>query len=641
MDAKASLLILALSLPMLWLGGCVESPPPAGPPSAYEDGSDPSDPSTAAVSGYLTFGQQPAATQQPTSKHIDDTQRQLPDPADAATEVEGVIPGELLVTFDPSVGDEERAAILTESGLQEIERSPSGLCRVFCPARSKLASRQAKAATVGDAAALLNRRGVLRASPNLRRYIAAVPNDHYFPAQWHYSLINLPEAWDLTTGSDSVVVAVVDTGIVSTHPDLQGRLVPGYDFISDPASARDGDGRDSDPEDMGDEYNGPGRSSFHGTHVAGTIGAATNNGIGVAGVTWNTKIMPVRALGVNGGSSFDVAEAIRYAAGLPNVSGTLPAQPARIINLSVAGAPGEPASSEETAAIREATQAGALVICAAGNGGSSKPAWPAATPEALSVGAVDTQAVRTSYSNYGATLDLMAPGGMAGVDLNGDGYSDSVLSTGAAESGGQIITKYLFSNGTSMAAPHVAGVAALMLAVNPGLTVAEMRSILLGTARDLGVAGPDPDYGHGLVDAAAAVREAWRRAGHAGGQQAVPSEDSGDSSGGEQIYVLALKADTLEPVAQDETSAAEGYAFNLVGLASGAYLIYAGTDRDGDGFICDAGDLCGAIPTVTTPGPISLEAGERIVDLGLEVTELPAGDGAQGPVQPLHLPRMR
>ncbi|HQA43607.1 MAG TPA: hypothetical protein PK579_03540, partial [Phycisphaerae bacterium] len=186
-----------------------------------------------------------------------------------------------------------------------------------------------------------------------------------------------------------------------------------------------------------------------------------------------------------------------------------------------------------------------------------------------------------------------------------------------------------------------AGVAALMLAVNPGLTVAEMRSILLGTARDLGVAGPDPDYGHGLVDAAAAVREALRRAGHAGGQQAVPSEDSGDSSGGEQIYVLALKADTLEPVAQDETSAAEGYAFNLVGLASGAYLIYAGTDRDGDGFICDAGDLCGAIPTVTTPGPISLEAGERIVDLGLEVTELPAGDGAQGPVQPLHLPRMR
>lgn len=637
MDARASLLILASGLSAFWLAGCAETPLPAGPPSASADSVDLLDPSTAVVSGYLTFRPQPAAAGQPTA----DLQRQLVDPAEAATEVEGVIPGELLVMFDPSVGDEERAQILADAGMQEIERSPSGLCRVSCPPRSKMDSRQAKAITLDDAAALFNRPGVLRTSPNLRRYIAKVPNDQHFPAQWHYSLINLPEAWDLTTGSDEVVVAVVDTGVVSAHPDLQGRLAPGYDFISDPASARDGDGRDPDPEDVGDEYNGPGRSSFHGTHVAGTIGASTNNGAGVAGVTWNTRIMPVRALGVGGGTSFDVAEAIRFAAGLPNVSGTLPATPARIINLSIAGEPGEPASREETEAIREATAAGALVICAAGNGGSSRPAWPGATPEALCVGAVDVQAVRTSHSNYGPTLDLVAPGGTSSADLNGDGYSDSVLSTGAVESSGQIVSKYLFSNGTSMAAPQVAGVAALMLAANPALTATELRFILEGTARDLGPAGPDADYGYGLVDAAAAVREALRRTGDPGSGQAIPGAAPDDGSGGEPIYVVALEADSLAPAAQDETSGAQGFVFDLIGLPPGAYAIYAGTDRDGDGYICDAGDLCGGLPTAAAAEPITLNAGERILDLELELTELQADDGVQGQLQPLHLPRLR
>ena len=248
-----------------------------------------------------------------------------------------------------------------------------------------------------------------------------------------------------------------------------------------------------------------GHSSFHGTHVAGTIAAATNNGIGVAGVTWHGKIMPVRALGKGGGTSFDVAESIRFAAGLPNVSGTLPAKPARIINLSVAGMPGDPPAAEEVEAITEATSAGVLVVAAAGNQASSAPAYPAAQPEVISVGAVDMQGNRAAYSNYGSTVDLMAPGGDTTVDSNGDGYVDGVLSTCATDATGAPVFTYLFGSGTSMAAAHVSGVTALVMAANPTLTAAEVRTVLDTTARDLGASGPDDDYGNGLVDAGAAV----------------------------------------------------------------------------------------------------------------------------------------
>ena len=631
MDAKASIVALFLSLFSLWPAGCVETPL-TGPPSSESAGLDVNDPSTASVSGHLVVGSAAA-------KQVSELQRQVVDPAAAASEFGAVIPGELLVAFDPSLSQEERAAILAESGMEEIECSPSGVCRVAGPPRPQVDPRQAKSATVGDADALLNRPGVLRASANMRRYIARAPDDKHFPVQWHYSLINLPQAWDLTTGSDEIVVAVVDTGVVSSHPDLQGRLVPGYDFISNPATARDGDGRDADPEDMGDEYNGPGRSSFHGTHVCGTLGAATNNAMGVAGVTWSTRIMPVRALGVDGGTSFDLAEAIRFAAGLPNVSGTVPAVPARIINLSVAGEPGEPPAREEIAAIRDVTRAGVLVICAAGNNGSSEPTWPAASPEAICVGAVDIQTARPGYSNYGSTLDLMGPGGVGGQDVNGDGFPDSVLSTGATDSSGRVETKYIFNNGTSMAAPHVAGVAALMLAVNPSLSATDLRWILESTARDLGSPGRDDEYGHGLVDAAAAVGEALRLAGDPGSTPRPPTE-APDVPGAEQIYVLALEAGTWTPVAQDETSVARDYAYELRGLPPGTYAIYAGTDRNGDGFICDEGDLCGAMPAVTAPEPLNVEAGDRLSDVVLPMTELGAG-GSEGQVQPLRLPRVR
>ena len=144
---------------------------------------------------------------------------------------------------------------------------------------------------------MMRRPGIERAEPNYSRDALATPNDPLYAEQWHFPQIQLPAAWDLTTGSPSVRVAVIDTGILSNHPDFAGQLVDGVDMIGDSENAGDGDGVDSNPEDEGDGDLGDGSSSFHGTHVAGTVAAATNNSVGVGGVAWDSRIMPVRALG--------------------------------------------------------------------------------------------------------------------------------------------------------------------------------------------------------------------------------------------------------------------------------------------------------------------------------------------------------
>ena len=177
--------------------------------------------------------------------------------------------------------------------------------------------------------------GVRFTEKNLRMYALKTPNDKNYSVQWHYSAINLPAAWDVSTGASAVTVAVLDTGVVP-HPDLTPRIVPGYDMISDATNAGDGDGRDSDPTDKGGDEPG-GSSSWHGTHVSGTIGAATDNGSGVAGVTWTTRVMPVRVLGKQGGTSFDIAAAMNWAAGgtvtgMPNNP-----TPAKVLNMSLGG----------------------------------------------------------------------------------------------------------------------------------------------------------------------------------------------------------------------------------------------------------------------------------------------------------------
>lgn len=425
-----------------------------------------------------------------------------------------LVPGEVLVRFDPSTDAATRAAALARCALTEIETSPDGICRAEYAIDKTLAKSQRSMLTIAAAKRAAADPDVVDAVPNYVRSIAFQPNDEYYNLQWHYPMINLPEAWDITLGSDDVVVAVIDTGILPSHPDLVGRIGEGYDFISNVSDALDGDGRDTNPEDPGDRLGGPGRSSFHGTHVAGTIAATGNNGLGVTGVAPFCRILPLRALGRSGqGTDFEIGEAIRYAAGLPNVSGRVPARRAGVINMSLSGGAGTPGSSVIHSAVQAAVAANVVVVAAAGNDGSTDEAYPAAFSEVIAVGAVDLSQQLTRYSNHGSWLDLVAPGGNLGQDLNGDGWADGVLSTGASDAGGTIEMQYRFENGTSMASPHVAGLAALLLTVNPSLTPADVRDILETTARDLGASGRDNTFGYGLIDAAAAVREAQRRAG--------------------------------------------------------------------------------------------------------------------------------
>jgi serine protease len=223
----------------------------------------------------------------------------------------------------------------------------------------------------------------------------------------------------------------------------------------------------------------------------------------VAGIAWGAKIMPCRAVGINGGLSYDIEQCVRYVSGLPNDSGTMPAQPADIINLSLGGPTN---TTTAPAAYRLARDAGVIVIAAAGNDASSGLFAPAAYDGVVSVSATNISRQLASYSNFGFSIDVSAPGGDSG-DLNGDGFFDGVLSTGGDDSNGPIVFNYRFAAGTSMAAPHMAGVVALMKSVYPDLTPDIFDTMLQNgeLTDDLGSAGRDNSFGYGLINAQKAV----------------------------------------------------------------------------------------------------------------------------------------
>ncbi len=368
--------------------------------------------------------------------------------------------------------------------------------------------------TLDAIARVMRKRPALRAEPNYIRRASRVPNDPFYVYQWHYANINLPLAWDLTQGSSQVIVAVIDTGVLLNHPDLTGQLVAGFDFIRDPTRARDNDGIDPDANDVGDRGFG-GSSSFHGTHVAGTIAAHSDNGSGVAGIAWNSRIMPLRALGVDGGTSYDVIQCVRFAAGLSNDSNTVPAQRADIINLSLGS--GFSSQSEQDT-FNQVRAAGVIVIAAAGNEASSSPSFPAGYSGVISVAATTITKARAGYSNFGPTIDVSAPGGNSSTDVNGDGIGDGVVSTMGDDAGASTTFGYASLTGTSMAAPHVAGVVALMKAVFPGLTPAQFDASLVAgdLTDDLGTPGRDDTFGRGLINAQKAVTAAAALASGAG-----------------------------------------------------------------------------------------------------------------------------
>ncbi|MBN1829479.1 MAG: S8 family serine peptidase [Deltaproteobacteria bacterium] len=361
---------------------------------------------------------------------------------------------------------------------------------------------------------LRHRGEFLYAEPNFRRRAVFTPNDPLYGLQWHYSLINLPRAWDVTSGSGNVIVAVVDTGVLLNHPDLYGQLTAGYDFVSDADMEVDNEpGIDDNPDDPGDQD--PGGSSFHGTHVAGTIAALTNNRSGVAGAAWSARVMPVRSLGKGGGTIYDLVQGIRFAAGLSNDSGTTPERKADVVNLSLGG---EDYSQAEFNAVQAARNAGLFIVAAAGNESSSVPFYPASYAGVLSVSAVDMNKELAPYSNYGTAVDVAAPGGDTFRDVNGDGYTDGVLSTCGNDASGRIAYVYRFYEGTSMATPHVSAVISLMKAIYADLTPGQFESLLAAgqLTQDLGSPGRDNNYGYGLIDAFMAVRAAQDLAGTGG-----------------------------------------------------------------------------------------------------------------------------
>jgi len=431
------------------------------------------------------------------------------------------VPGEVIARFRPAAsGGKTLAGRLAATGLvlkAGADDRPvllsvpvSGTSAAASGAMAKTingdARLQRKWDTIRAIKQLRQRPDIEYAEPNYRRTHTLVPNDQSYPLQWHYPLINLPQAWDITTGASNVVVAVVDTGILASHPDLLGKIGQGYDFIRDPANALDGDGIDTDPEDPGDA-GVAGNSSFHGTHVAGTIAAATDNATGVAGASWATTLMPLRVLGLNGGTSYDIMQALLYAAQLPNDSGGVPAQRADIINLSLGG---YGFSQTEQNVINQVRNQGVMFVAAAGNDASGSPFYPASYNGVISVSAVDINRQAAPYSNFGPLVDLAAPGGNTATDINGDGYPDGVLSTGGDDLTGSIQYVYRFLQGTSMAAPHVAGVLALMKAVAPALSPADVDSLIVNgqLTTDLGAPGRDNIYGYGLIDAHRAVAAA-------------------------------------------------------------------------------------------------------------------------------------
>ncbi|WP_222123763.1 S8 family peptidase [Agrococcus jejuensis] len=347
--------------------------------------------------------------------------------------------------------------------------------------------------------------GVAYVEPNAMMTIAQT-NDPGYGQLWGLqdgpTGIDAPGAWTESRGAGAVV-AVLDTGITS-HPDLNPNVLPGYDFVSNASAARDGNGRDANPADQGDwsaanecQPNSAARnSSWHGTHVAGTIAAVGDNGQGVVGAAYEARIVPVRVLARCGGSTTDIADAIIWAAG-GSVSGVpANANPADVINLSLGGAGS--CSTTTQRAIDTAVARGATVVVAAGNSNANASGFnPANCRNVVTVAATDIGGNRAFYSNYGTTVDISAPGGESAV--RGEGIL-STLNTGTTTPGSPSYAEY---QGTSMATPHVAGVVALLAATEPGLTPAQIEQRLRATAASIPACSGG--CGAGLVDAAAAL----------------------------------------------------------------------------------------------------------------------------------------
>jgi len=385
------------------------------------------------------------------------------------------VPGEILLKFKPAINTEIRSSATYEKAMERIGLRIAQLnarCKVPFPEIKKWDSRidsiHLKFPPETDIMSIIKKYRsdpeVEYADPNyIRRVFATIPDDTKYPQQWGLTKIMADYAWDIEKGDTSIIVAVLDTGIDSDHPDLASKLISGYDFIND----------DSEPVD----------DNGHGTHVAGIIGAITNNGTGVAGVSWYCRIMPVKVMGADGsGSDAQLKDGILYASG----------NGAKILNMSL-GSPDSLPWYVQAALDRAHDESNCILIAAAGNDGVSQENFPAAYSKCIAVGATDEFDGKAIFSNYGSWVDVCAPGTNIWstmpnhwVKMNTEGYPQN----------------YASLNGTSMATPFVSGVAALIFAhfgtVTPNTEV-EYR--IKRAVDDIGIYG----LGSGRINAALAV----------------------------------------------------------------------------------------------------------------------------------------
>jgi thermitase len=426
--------------------------------------------------GHIVTGVWPVTAQEAQHLGADQDPTPLPASVAAAASPGQFKPGEVLVSFTkgvPAIAAERTMDVYGATHVRSLNGGGVELWQV--PEGTELAAAEQLSADPG----------VEYAEPNYLYYALGTPNDPSFSDQWAHTRIRSTAAWDLTTGSSDIVIAILDTGIDEGHPDLSAKIVAGYDFV----------GNDPNPHD----WNG------HGTHVAGIAAAVTNNGVGIAGVDWQAKIMPVQVLDAAGhGWTSDIADGIIWA----HQHG------ADVLNLSLGGT-----SYSQTMqnAVTAAHNAGALVAAAMGNCRdydplecpiANPPTYPAAYAHVMAVAATGPTDVYAPYSQYGPYCDITAPGGNMvyyhdpnGIFSTMPGYEVYMTTPPYYYS-----KNYDYAHGTSQATPHVAGLAALVWALAPTLSPDQVQNVIQQTALDLGDPGQDEDYGHGLIDAEAALQ---------------------------------------------------------------------------------------------------------------------------------------
>jgi thermitase len=447
------------------------------------------------------------------------------------------VPGRVLVGFKHGVPPSRVQALLAAAGARSVGQIPH--------IDVQIVQLPPQASEVAAARAFAQRPEVAFSEPDRLVPPAMVPNDTYYYMAWHLSKISAPTAWDTTCGSSSVTIAILDTGVDGTHPDLSPKIVPGWNFYDNNSNTSDVYG--------------------HGTAVAGTAAACSNNGIGVASIAWNCKIMPIRVADANGYATYSaLASGITYAAD----------HGARVANASF--------EASNSATIDSAAQylqgKGGVVTIAAGNEGTFNSSPD--DPYVLTVSATDSSDALASWSNTGNNVDLAAPGVNVATTLSGGGYG-----TGS---------------GTSFSAPVVAGVAALVISVNPSLTATQIQNVLKQSADDLGAAGWDPSYGWGRVNAARAVSLALGTSGGGGGGTAdttpptvsfgspaaaatVSGTVSVQVNAGDNVGVASVSFSVDGASQGSDTSSPYSFSWNTAGWSNGSHTLTAkATDAVGN-----------------------------------------------------------